>query len=333
MKKFDVYAVGNALVDFEVEVSEQQLEQLKIEKGIMTLIDAERHHVLMGHLEGTRHNRACGGSAANSIIALSQLGGKSFYSCRVADDEAGDFFLNDLQSHGVEINQNSHRPESVTGKCIVMVTPDADRTMNTYLGVTGELGRDVLDKEAIKNSKYLYIEGYLSSAPLALEAACEAKKVAEENQVKVAFTLSDPSMVRFFREGIDTLIGKGVDMLFCNEDEALEYTGQATLEQAIPLLKQIAKTFVITLGEKGSMICDGEKEIVISAEKVDAIDTNGAGDMFAGAFLYMLCQGHDFELAGQLANFASAKVVQKFGPRLNAEEAIPVQKFAGELTH
>ncbi len=331
MKKYDVYAIGNALVDFEVEVSEQQLKRLQIEKGIMTLIDAERHHALMEHLQGVRHNRASGGSAANSIIALSQLGCKTFYSCRVADDEAGDFFLNDLQSHGVHINHNSHRPESVTGECIVMVTPDADRTMNTYLGVTGELGADVLDIEAIKNSRYLYIEGYLTSTPQALEAACEAKRLAEQNQVKVAFTLSDPGMVRFFREGIDSLIGDGVDILFCNADEALEFTAQNSLPQALPLLKKIAKTFVITLGDQGSLICDGKNELVLAAERVDAVDTSGAGDMFAGAFLSVLCQGYDYKRAGQLANFASAQVVQKFGPRLNAEEALPVKKFAAEL--
>jgi len=166
---------------------------------------------------------------------------------------------------------------------------------------------------------------------LALEAACEAKKIALENQVKVAFTLSDPSMVKFFREGIDTLIGDGVDLLFCNEDEALEYTASDNIDDAIELLRKVAKAFVITLGEKGSLVCDDENVWVIAAEKITAIDTNGAGDMFAGVFLFTLCRGFGLELAGNLASFAAAKIVQKFGPRLKMEETQELKQFASDL--
>ncbi len=316
-KKFDVYGLGNALVDYEVEVSPEQLQSLNIEKGVMTLIDEDRHQTLLAHLDGTRHHRACGGSAANSIIAISQLGGKTFYSCRVGSDETGDFYLSDLQSNGVSINEECHRPDQVTGKCIVMVTPDADRTMNTFLGVTGELGVDSLDVEAMKNSQYLYIEGYLVSSPSALDAACSARLMAKENNIKTAISLSDPSMVNFFRDELNRLLDDGVDLLFCNQDEALEYTSSSEIKVAIESLKKVADQFVITLGAEGSVIWDGQQLINIEGHVVTAKDTNGAGDMYAGAYLYALTQGLTQQQAGKLASYASAQVVQKFGPRLN----------------
>jgi sugar/nucleoside kinase (ribokinase family) len=327
MKKYDVFAVGNALVDLEVEVSEAELKKFGVEKGVMTLIDEERHHTLMDHLNGTRHSRACGGSAANSIIAIAQLGGEAFYSCRVASDEAGDFYLDDLNSHGVDTKQDAHRPDDVTGKCIVMITPDADRSMNTYLGVTGDLGLDSLHHDAIINSEFVYIEGYLVSAPLALEAALAAKKLAKESSVKVAFSLSDPSMVNFFREGIEELLEGGVDLLFCNEDELLQYTRTKTLEEGIAKIKTVATHFAITLGGKGALVWDGEKMLTIKPNRVNVVDTTGAGDMFAGAFIYALCRGYNMQQAGELASLASSHIVKKFGPRLDNSEIEPIRDF------
>jgi fructokinase len=249
----------------------------------------------------------------------------------VADDEHGDFYLADLKSHGVDANHRSHRPKGDTGKCVVMITPDADRSMNTYLGVTGDLGVDCLDISAISDSRFVYIEGYLVSAPLALEAAVEAKRLAKKSAVKIAFSLSDPGMVKFFREGIDQLLEGGVDLLFCNEDEALEYTGSDNLTAAIEVLKSTASQFAITLGAKGALLWDGDKLIEVAAHKVEAVDTNGAGDMFAGAFIYGLCRGLDMHASGDLASFASAQVVKRFGPRLVESETATVREFAQKL--
>ncbi len=331
MKKYDVFAVGNALVDFEVEVSEDELQRLGVEKGVMTLIDEDRHHLLMEHLNGTRHNRACGGSAANSLIAVSQLGGEAFYSCRVANDEAGDFYLKDLMSHGVDTKEDSHRPEDVTGKCVVMITPDADRSMNTYLGVTGDLGLDSLHHGAIKGSQFVYIEGYLVSAPLALEAAVAAKQLARDCSIKIAFSLSDPSMVNFFREGIDSLLEGGVDLLFSNEDEAIQYTQESTLAGAINKLKTVASQFAVTLGARGAVVWDGEQLLEIAPHKVDVVDTTGAGDMFAGAFLYALCRGYSLQHAGELASYASSQIVRKFGPRMKNTDTNTIRNFETDL--
>jgi sugar/nucleoside kinase (ribokinase family) len=329
---WNVYGIGNALVDFEVEVTDDTLMKLGIEKGVMTLIDQERQDRLLEALQGHKHGRACGGSAANTIIGVAQLGGRSFYSCRVANDEHGRFYLEDLQRNGVDIRQDLEHPEGVTGKCLVMVTPDAERTMNTFLGITSELHPSVIDERALARSEYLYVEGYLASSSSALETVSHARSVARREGVKVALSLSDPSMIRFFREGIETLIDGGVDLLFCNADEATAFTGSNNLETAVTKLAGVAEQLVVTLGKDGAILWDGHRLIRIPGRPARAVDTNGAGDLFAGAFLYGLTHGYNHQQAGELAVFASSLLVERFGPRLGVEEVARVRQKAEELT-
>ena len=303
-KKYDLYALGNALVDVEIEVNETELERLGVEKGVMTLVDEERHDYLLGHLKGSIHQRASGGSAANSVIALAQLGGKAFHSCKVAKDEAGVFYSDDLDDAGVTNTLSQlEGNEGTTGKCLVMITPDADRTMNTFLGISSELKEQDINYEALGDSQYLYIEGYLVSSPDAHFAAIKARDFAREKGVKVATTLSDPNMVRFFKPEIEQILDGGVDLLFCNDDEALEYTGAENVEKALTILSQQAKQVVITLGKEGALSFDGEKVQTIEPFNVKALDTNGAGDMFAGAFMYGLTNGLSWADTGKLASF------------------------------
>ena len=151
-KKYHVYGIGNALVDMEFEVSDKFLDEAGVEKGLMTLVDKKRHVELLNTLDGYQHKRTCGGSAANTVIAVAQLGGNSFYSCKVANDETGDFYFEDLQAQGVRTNLADEREEGITGKCMVFVTPDADRTMNTYLGITANLSEEEIREEELKNS-------------------------------------------------------------------------------------------------------------------------------------------------------------------------------------
>lgn len=320
MTKFHVYAIGNALVDIDFEVSTDTLERLNIAKGVMTLIDEEKHHSLLEELDGVKHLKTCGGSAANTIFTLQKLGAKTFYSCKVGSDEAGDFFYRDLIVNGIQTNLHEGHREGSTGKCIVLVTPDADRTMNTYLGATSEFSKAQLSETALKNADYLYIEGYLVASPLGCEAAIVARQMAKQYQVKTALSLSDPNMVTYFKEGLCAMIDDQVDILFCNEDEALLFTQTETLAEAQAVLKKHAHTFVITLGGEGAIIYDGERFSFIPAYNVPVVDTVGAGDVFAGAFLYAITHGHDYFEAGNLASFAASKVVSKFGPRLNQEE-------------
>lgn len=320
MKKYHVYGVGNALVDMEFEVEDSFFEQNSIDKGVMTLVDEQRQHELMGHLDAFDGKKASGGSAANTIIANSYFGGQSFYSCKVSNDELGDFYVKDLMAAGVDSNVGDGRKDGITGKCLVMVTSDAERTMNTYLGITETFSVDELHQSAIIDSEYLYIEGYLVTSNTGRHAAIEARKIAEENSVKTALTFSDPAMVQFFKEGLKDMIGEKVDLLFCNDAEALSWADTDDLDTAIESLKQVARSFAVTLGSKGALLFDGNKMIEISPHQVKAVDSNGAGDMFAGAFLYGITHGHSFYEAGNIASLAAARVVSQFGPRLAAAD-------------
>ncbi len=321
MAKYQIYGIGNALVDKEFEVTESFFDEHKIEKGLMTLIDEDHHHLLLDALKqqfGLK-KRAGGGSAANTLFAAQYLGSRTFYSCNVANDETGDFYVSDLTQAGIDTNLLEQRTDGVTGKCLVMVTSDAERTMNTFLGITADLGSEHINEAALADSEYLYIEGYLVSSDTARAAAIKAKQLAEKHGVKTALTFSDPAMVQFFKDGLQEMLGNGVDLLFCNEAEALGFAGTDDLEEAKAALKTIAQSFVITLGEKGALLFDGEREILIDAYDVTAVDSNGAGDNFAGAFLHGITNGESWEAAGKLASKTSAEVVSHFGPRLESQ--------------
>ena len=321
MKKYDVYGIGSALVDFEFEVSPQILKKYKIEKGVMTLVDNQKQAELMQYIDGVKHHKACGGSAANTMVALSQFGGKGFYSCRVADDEPGNFFFESLSKAGLETNLSARdRSTGHTGKCMVFVTPDADRTMNTYLGVNEQLSKNDVVEKSLKNSGYLYIEGYLAAFPSGLTAAIEAKRLAEKHEIKTSLTFSDPSMVTHCKVGLLELLGNGVDLLFCNEEEALLFTKTKEYRKAGNNLKQYARSYVMTRGARGALLYDGKNEYEIDAVKTNTIDTTGAGDTFAGAFLYAIARNYSYIEAGACGAMAASKVVSRFGPRLTAKE-------------
>lgn len=317
-KKYDIYGIGNALVDMEFEVHDEFFTKHNIDKGLMTLVDEERQNYLLHALGEVPLKQQCGGSAANSVIANAQFGGKSFYSCKVAPDPIGNFYFQDLQDNGVDSNlQSTPREHGITGKCLVLVTPDAERTMNTFLGITSTLSKHEVDPVALAKSKYLYMEGYLVASPTGKEAAMHAREIAEKNGVKTAITFSDVNMVKFFKSGLEEMMGsRGVDLLFCNISEALAFTETHDLLVARERLKKVARTFVITQGENGAIIFDGDTFIDIEPYKVKAVDSNGAGDMYAGAFLYGLTHGHTYASSGKLASLASSKVVSQFGPRL-----------------
>lgn len=326
-KKYNVYGIGNALVDIVTEVNDQFLKDHSIEKGLMTLVDEDSQARISDAINMSKSNKQCGGSAANSIIAVSQFGGSSYYSCKVANDELGNFYQKDLKDNGVDSNLHNEDLEAgITGKCLVMTAEDASRTMNTFLGITQDYSRGEIREGALKDSEYLYIEGYLVTSENGQDAMKFAKNMAEENGVKTALTFSDPSMVKYFREQMIDVVGASVDLLFCNEEEAMLYTEKDNLTDAREELKKAAKRFVITQGANGAMIFDGDTFIDIEPYSVKAIDTNGAGDLFAGAFLFGITNGKSFADAGKLASLASSKVVTQFGPRLEWHQAKDILK-------
>ena len=324
MHQYDLYGIGAALLDTEIEVTDSDLQTLGVDKGVMTLVDDTRQQQLVDdlrdHLVTASH--ACGGSGANTIIAASYFGLDTFYSCKVADDDNGDFYRDNLAAAGVDYPRALHNAESgTTGKCLVLITPDAERSMNTFLGISAELSVNELDSEALDQSRWTYIEGYLVSSPTGRAAAIELRQQAEARGVKTALSLSDPMMVQLFHDGLKEMIGdNGVDLLFCNRDEALKFCNTDSLETAAETLRNHSRAFAITLGADGALLWDGEREHRVASPKVKAIDTNGAGDMFAGAFLYGINRGMGFAEAGELACRAAAQVVSQYGPRLRAEQ-------------
>lgn len=321
-KKYDIYGMGNALVDIVTEVDDSFFAKNGIEKGLMTLVDELRQAALLEAIDLEVAEKQCGGSAANTIIGATQFGATTYYSCKIANDEMGLFYRQDLQDNGVTTNLlTAELPEGITGKCLVMTTADAERTMNTYLGITATYSTSEIDEAALKDSHYLYIEGYLVTGDGARKAMKAAKAIAEANGVKTALTFSDPAMVKYFGEELKEVVGQGVDLLFCNEEEAIVYTGANSVDDAVEALKAFAKQFVVTLGPKGALIWDGGQVIRIDPVPTKAVDTNGAGDLFAGAFLYGITNGLSHADAGKLASHASSAVVSKFGPRLEASQA------------
>lgn len=322
MSTYDVYGLGAALVDTEIDVTDDNLEAFGVNKGVMTLVDEERQHELLRLLEDhlCHSNRASGGSAANSIIAAQYFGATTFYSCKVANDENGSFYLQDLRNAGVRYPSTAGNTSGITGKCLVMITPDAERTMNTFLGVSASLSIAEIDEEALKASKFVYIEGYLVTSDTGRPAAIQLRQLAEKNNVRTALSLSDPAIVKFFKDGLQQMIGRGVDILFCNEAEALTYTEKEQLVDAIDELRRVASTVIVTRGSQGAIIQDASGLTEIAADKVSAVDTNGAGDMFAGAFLFGLSQGWSNARSAYLAVKAAGLVVSQFGPRLRPEQ-------------
>lgn len=325
---FHVYGLGNALVDTAIEVPESMLSQLDIDKGVMTLIDEEKACEIALALHDYPHTRACGGSAANTMIALAQFGGRGFYSCRVADDQDGLFYLQALQRAGVEtqLTRSTLTSGAATGRSFILITPDAQRTMATHLGATAELSHIELAPKALRHTKWLYMEGYLAAQPNAAAATIEAYKLAKQHKIKIALTLSDPNMVTHCKSQLIAMLGDGVDLLFCNEEEALLFTETTTVTAACDRLKQVAKQFVITLGGNGSLVYDGKSQHHVAGYSVKAIDTVGAGDMFAGACLYGITHRQPLVTAADIGNYAASRIVTKIGPRFTTEEANTVLK-------
>ena len=329
MSHYDLYAIGNALVDSEYEVSDAQLKSMGVDKRHMTLIDTPRRAQLLEHVKALTPRQTGGGSAGNTVVALAQLGGKAFYSCKVAHDALGDFYVKDLQARGVDTNLNHTRAsDGQTGSCLVLVTPDAERSMCTFLGVSAELDEAALHPKDIEKSKIYYMEGYLAASPTGLAAALKGRQIAREAGVALALTLSDVSMIQFCKAGLDAMLGDGVDYLFCNQEEAQVWCGSQDLNVVKETLKKLAKMVCLTRGPDGSEIITAQNSWHVPAEKVQAIDTNGAGDMFAGAFLYAITRGYSPDQAANLGNHAAAAVVSQHGNRLTLGQLSTIKAYA-----
>ncbi|GIX31494.1 MAG: adenosine kinase [Porticoccaceae bacterium] len=326
-RRYDVAAVGAALVDTEIEVLDDELERLGLAKGHMTLVDEARHARLLAELSDhlVASKRASGGSAANTALAVAAFGGRVHFCGKVADDEDGRFYLDDLAAAKVAVARPATLSTGQTGRCLVLITPDAERTMATYLGISATLGPEDLDLQAVAAARYLYLEGYLVATPSGRAAAVAAARHARQTGTAVALSLSDPAIVEHCREGLAEVAEGGVDLLFCNRAEALLWTEQEELADAVEALADRVPRFAVTLGSEGALVHDGDELHRIPAEPITAVDTNGAGDMFAGAVLYAVTHGMDWQRAGRFGCLAAAAVVGQYGPRL------PLEQYRGLL--
>lgn len=312
---YDVYGVGNALVDIQARIDDAILESLVLEKGIMTLVDDDQQAAVLSRLQSQSLHRCAGGSAANTIVGIAELGGSTAFTGKIADDPIGNFFLEDMKQLGVDFRvQKSTSGQS--GTCVVLITPDAQRTMLTNLAASTTLDEADIDHDLIAQSKYVYIEGYLLTGATTRKAAYRAMESAKRQGVKVAFTASDPFLINMLRDEIWELIKGPVDLFFCNEEEAKSLTCLDDPIACAAMIHKHAENVALTLGASGSILMHGGQTIPIEGVSTHAIDTTGAGDMYAGALLYGITAGMTLKQAGHLASHAAARVVAQLGARL-----------------
>ena len=311
---YDVYGVGNALVDIQATVTDDLLNGLPFEKGIMTLVDESVQQRVLGRLDGRPIHRCAGGSAANTVMGVADFGGKAAYAGKVGNDALGQFCLEDMRKMGVAIEVPPAK--GTTGTCVVLITEDAQRTMLTNLAVSSTLGPDDIDEREIRKARYLYVEGYLFTGDSTRAAALRAIELAVANGVKVAFTVSDPFLIQLFREQFWELIEGPVDLLFCNLEEARSLTGHEDPIECANRIHQHAENVAMTLGANGSILMHEGEAIPIEGVPVKAVDTTGAGDMYAAGLLYGITNGLSWKQSGHLASHAAARIVSQMGARL-----------------
>ena len=326
---FDVYGIGNALVDIQAQVGDEVVAAAGFEKGIMTLVDDSQQKGVLDQLADQSLNRCAGGSAANTIVGIADFGGKAAYCGKVAADEVGEFFLQDMRELGVTIEVAASQ-EGQSGTCAVLITPDAQRTMLTNLAVSGRLSPADVDEEIVKNSKYVYVEGYLFTGEETRAAAYRAIELAGKHGVKVALTASDPFLVNMMRDEMWQLVQGPVDLFFCNEEEARSLTQKEDPAECAEAIHQHAENVALTLGDKGSLLMHEGELITVEGVDVSAVDTTGAGDMYAGGLLYGITNGWSWKQAGRLASHAAGRVVSQLGARLaNRFTAAEIEALKG----
>jgi sugar/nucleoside kinase (ribokinase family) len=313
-KDIDLCGIGNALVDIQFEATFEELEEMKLVKGGMCLVEVIELEDLIKKMGARKNFKSSGGSAANTVIAFTKFGGKAAYLTALGKDEFGKFYSDEFHNIGIELKA-AEIEEMPTGICMVLITPDSERTMQTHLGATSQYHKDHLDEELIKRSKWLYAEGYKFTATNGAEAMEEAVKMAKKYDTKVAVTFSDAFIVDSFREQLDKVI-KESELLFCNELEALTYAETASIEDAFNELCAVCPNVVLTRGTEGSLIKWDGKRYEVAAYDAKAVDTTGAGDMYAAGFFYGIIHHKDPLIAGQLGSYAAAKVVSQMGARL-----------------
>ncbi|MBW3003560.1 adenosylhomocysteinase, partial [Candidatus Woesearchaeota archaeon] len=307
----DVVGIGNPLIDVLCNVDDSFLDKFGLKKGIMHLVDKDKSELIFSSLKDTKISP--GDSTANTLAGISLLGGKTVFFGKVGNDEFGKYYEENLRNSNVKPCLAVQ--QGMTGKVMSLITADTERTMATHLGVACSLNKDEIDEEQIINSKFLHLTGYQLEEPLLKEAALKAMNIARDNDVKVSLDLADPELVKRNLEDIKEIIGQYVSIVFANEEEAKALTGLEP-EKAVEWMSGLVDIAIVKVGAKGSIIKTKGGLYNIERFKVEAVDTTGAGDMYAAGFLYALSKGEKVEIAGKIGSYAAAEVVKEIGGRL-----------------
>jgi sugar/nucleoside kinase (ribokinase family) len=318
----DVFGVGNALVDILALVEDDFVLNHKLNRGGMTLMDSANQGRILHDLEHNSLQMRSGGSAANTMIAVAQSGGKAYYSGKVAKDTNGEFYRQDLLEAGIDFNVHPATDfNAPTGTCVVLTTPDAERTMCTNLGVSTTLSVTDIDVDRLSHCKYSYVEGYLWDAPNPRQASIETMEQSKRLGVKVAFTFSDGFLVDRFADDFHKVVSEYCDVIFCNADEVRSFFKEESFEECARKMSEITDLALITHGAKGCMVVENKQIVEVPGFPVQAIDTVGAGDAFAGGVLFGITNGLSAVQAARWGNYLASMVVQIHGPRLDGSQA------------
>ena len=321
MSNYQVCFIGNAIVDIISKFSEENLKELKIPKGSMQLIDEESSNLILDYLNNPII--ISGGSAANTAVGFSSFGGKCSFIGQIGNDDFGILFSKDLNNSGVFFENKITKTLEKTSKSIVLVTPDAERTMNTYLGASVQFNRDCINEDLIINSKIIYIEGYLFDQSDAKKAIYYCCKLAKAHNCKVALSLSDSFCVDRHRVEFSDLIYEFVDIIFANKAE-IQSLYQLNLQESIKKIKENVEVGAITLGSKGSVVFQNQIENFVTPIIVNGlVDTTGAGDIFASGFLFGLINKYSIEDCGKLGSKVAAYIIKHIGAR----PRVPLKTF------
>ncbi|MGC4045751.1 MAG: adenosine kinase [Armatimonas sp.] len=326
-KKYDVFGMCNALFDIQAEVSDTQLEELGLPKGGMMLLSDEEQAALFPKVKNQIVHTEAGGSGANTMIGIAQLGGTTAFTSRTGPDEHGRMYRESLNTMGVAPLLGEGAGD--TGVSLILITPDAQRTMLTYLGQSREVTASDLNLEALRASRYIYVTGYLWDTDSQKDAVLTAMREANSAGVKVALSLSDPFCVGRHKADFLHLLENHVDVVFANKEEACALMDEEDPREAARKLAALAGgVAAVTLDAGGSFLVSGDEEAEIPVYPVKAVDTTGAGDMYAAGILYGLT--HELPLAqtGRIASYCAAQVVAKLGPRLESLDADSIKAIA-----
>ena len=313
--KFDITGIGNAIVDVIVNVEDKYLEDQDIRKGMMSLVDLKTIENISDTIE--IKTTVSGGSVANSIVALAQNGMNTAFIGKVSNDEIGSKFIDGLKSENVTFACKAQSDDSKSGRCIVMVTPDAQRTMSTYLGISQKLNSGDINQDVIKNSSITYLEGYLWDLDDAQVAIKHATDYAKSSGNLVAFSVSDVFCIERFRDSFRSMIDTNVDVVFANKEEIKSLYENDNIEEITKILSQQERIYAITMGEEGALIIKGDETYKIEAQKIEnLVDTTGAGDLFAAGFLEHFIKNESLESCGSRGVEMASRVIQQYGARL-----------------